>query len=600
MATTSSAVRPLVAAVLVAVVRVAVAAEGPWEGVLELPGGRLLPGHLVPVEGDGAARGTLLWRSPLFGGPLEFHVDEITAMRFSARRDATARSASVIHLRGGDAIEGELESLDADAVGLRPPVGWRPEVLRIERNAVEGLTRAGAEPPGTFVGPGGLDAWQVAPEGAWRAERGCLRATRPSSGTRVVSAPTRAWYEFDLSWRVRPELRVAVAAAADAEADGFVVEMLTLADGTPAAALIRRAADRAAVEPLECPPPAARSLRLVAFVDQESGRFAAFTEADGVAGPVAEVTLAGTNATGRVRISVASGDVCIESIRVGEWTAPDPVVDDRSSQRVVTRDGRVVEASGLAFDRAGDTLVISGTGGTVRMPLAEVAAATLATGEAAAPPAAALRATLASGVTLAGDAVAVDHDGMTLLVPGVTEPVRIPAAEIVALAAVGGGPEPRPLPGRVGTLQSGSTSLIGCVVDGGEWAAGIAFQPQGAVGAAPLAADAGVDAVIEYVPRAAADSGELVEVGGIGGMVNQNADGVYVVTMLSDDGAAANDGRLQAGDQLLAVKPRPEGGFVTTRGLDATTVMNLLRGVWSRRMAVQHARSTSCGDRSRS
>lgn len=578
MATIFTAVRPLVAAAVLVMVGVAAVAESPLQGVVELPGGRVLPGRLVPIEGDGSARDTLRWQSPLFGGPLEFHLDEITALRFAAPRDAAARPALVVHLRGGDAIEGELESLDADGVEIRPPAGWQPAILRIERSAVEGLSRAGADVPGAFVGPGSLDAWQVKPEGAWRSERGCLRATRASTATRMVSAPTRAWYEFDLSWRVRPELRVAVAAAdADAEADGFVVELLALADGTPAAALIRRSARRARVEPLECPPPAVRGLRLVIFVDQESGRFAAFTEADGVAGPVAEATLPSEAASGRIRISLASGDVCVEGIRVGAWTAAEPLVNDRAGSRVVTRDGRMIEASSIAYDKAEGVLVIGGKSGTTRLPLAEVAAATLATDQDARPPAAMLRAVLASGVTLAGDLGAVDDDAVTLLVPGVAEPVRIPATEIVALSAVGGRPEPRPLPGRVGTLLSGSTSLVGCVVNGGEWSTGIAFQPQGAVAAAPLADGPEVDAIVEYVPRVARDGGS-VEVGGIGGMVNQNGEGVYVVTMLSEDGAAATDGRLQPGDRLLAIRPRPEGGFVATKGLEVTTVMNLLRG----------------------
>jgi hypothetical protein len=69
-----------------------------------------------------------------------------------------------------------------------------------------------------------------------------------------------------------------------------------------------------------------------------------------------------------------------------------------------------------------------------------------------------------------------------------------------------------------------------------------------------------------------------VEIGGIGGMVNQDALGFFVVTMLSEDGAAAQDGRLQPGDRLLAIKPRPEGGFVPTKGHDVQTVMNLMRG----------------------
>jgi hypothetical protein len=553
------------------------AADSPLQGVLELPGGRLLAGRLVPMEGDGSARGTLHWLSPLFGGPLEFHLDEIVAVRFARPRDAAAPPASVVQLRGGDAIEGELESLDADAIEIRPRAGWHPAVLRIERSAVEGLSRAGADVPGAFVGPGSLDAWQVKPEGAWRAERGCLRASRASTATRMVSAPTRAWYEFDLSWRVRPELRIAVAASEDAAADGFVVELLALADGTPAAALIRRTAGQAAVEPLECPPPASRTLRLVVFVDQESGRFAAFTEADGVAGPVAEATLPAQAASGRIRVSLGSGDVCIEGIRVGAWTTGGPALNDRRGTRVVASDGRAIEASSVTYDKAGAVLVIGGADGPVRLPLGEVAAVTLATDEDAVPPAATLRAALASGVTLAGDPVAVDDEAVTLLVPGIAEPVRIPAAEIVALGAVGGRPEPRPLPGRIGTLRTGSTALQGCLVDGGEWSAGIAFLPQGAVTAAPLAAGAEVDAVIEYVPRVARDGGS-VEVGGIGGMVSQNGEGVYVVTMLSEDGAAATDGRLQPGDRLLAIRPRPEGGFVSTKGLEVTTVMNLLRG----------------------
>jgi hypothetical protein len=236
----------------------------------------------------------------------------------------------------------------------------------------------------------------------------------------------------------------------------------------------------------------------------------------------------------------------------------------------------VVEASSIGFDKAADTLVVDGTGGQVRLPLADIAAATLPTAAAPAPPAT-LRATLASGATLAGDPVAVSDDAITLRVPGIAEPVRLPVAEIAALTAVGGRPEPRPLPGRVGTLVSGSTALVGCVVDGGAWSAGIAFQPQGAVAAVPFAGGAEIDATIEYVARAARDGGG-VEVGGIGGMVNQNGDGAYVVTMLSEDGAAATDGRLQPGDRLLAIRPRPEGGFVVTKGLEVTTVMNLLRG----------------------
>jgi hypothetical protein len=130
-------------------------------------------------------------------------------------------------------------------------------------------------------------------------------------------------------------------------------------------------------------------------------------------------------------------------------------------------------------------------------------------------------------------------------------------------------------------LIAGEASLKGCLVEGRDLGAAIAWLPQGAVEPAALAVPGdGVDAIVEYVPRPSREPiGEAqVEIGGIGGMVNQDALGFFVVTMLSEDGAAAHDGRLQPGDRLLAIKPRPEGGFVPTKGHDVQTVMNLMRG----------------------
>ena len=262
-----------------AIVGVAAAGE-PFRGEIELAGGRSLPGRLAPVAGDGEPRQTLPWESPLFSRPLESRLDEIAGMRFSHPPAGEPRPPFRVHLRGGDVLEGDLEGIDEQAVVIRPPAGWSPAAIRIRRDHVEGLSRAGGESPGAFVGPAGLEGWQVVPAGSWRAERGGIRSSRPSSVSRVVSAAARAWYEFDISWRARPELRISVAAADEPNDDAFQVELLTLGDGTPDAAVVRREADRATLEPLACPPRGSRSLRVVVFVDQEAGRLAAFTESE--------------------------------------------------------------------------------------------------------------------------------------------------------------------------------------------------------------------------------------------------------------------------------------------------------------------------------
>jgi hypothetical protein len=82
---------------------------------------------------------------------------------------------------------------------------------------------------------------------------------------------------------------------------------------------------------------------------------------------------------------------------------------------------------------------------------------------------------------------------------------------------------------------------------------------------------------LDYV-AAPADTDESGMVGGIGGMVSRADDGGFVVTMLAEDGAAAQDGRLQPGDRIVAIAPAEKARFVPTKGLEPDEVTDLLRG----------------------
>jgi len=344
---------------------------------------------------------------------------------------------------------------------------------------------------------------------------------------------------------------------------------------------VRQEAEGAAIKSLDCGPSGQTSLRLAIFVDQSAGRIVAYRMGEeSAAGPVTEVTLpaADRDISGRLRLTLGSGDVRVESLRAGPWTTAEPLMDGRPTARVMTRDGRVVEADSVVLDESASAIVASTAAGPVRVSIEELAAVSLPLGSAEPRPASAVRIAVRSGATLVGELVAAPEQSIAIRVAGIDEPVCIPLAEVASIAPLAARTEPRESSGRIGTLVAGDASLPGCIVDGADVASGIAFFPQGAVRSVPFAIRPDYAAMLEYVPRSARDSSEMVEVGGIGGMVNQGADGGYVVTMLSEDGAAAIDGRLQPGDKLLAVKPRAEGGFVTTRGLDATTVMNLLRG----------------------
>ena len=60
--------------------------------------------------------------------------------------------------------------------------------------------------------------------------------------------------------------------------------------------------------------------------------------------------------------------------------------------------------------------------------------------------------------------------------------------------------------------------------------------------------------------------------------VMRDPDGFIVVAMMTADGAASRDGRIQAGDRIMAVAPSERSIFVDTKDLDNETVTRLLRG----------------------
>lgn len=198
--------------------------------VLDLPGGGVLPGELLPMtsaaDGD---RATLAWRSAAFATPLEFHLDEIAGVRFTAPRAEPAAAAFRLILRGGDLLDGSIEAIDGSHVTVIPRGTAR--AVRVRRDAVEGVSRIGSRIAGSYVGPGGLAGWRHEPDAAWRSEAGHIAAVRPGTAVIDAAAPSRAIYDVVVSWRRRPELRLAVAAAEAPADEGYWVELLRLRDG---------------------------------------------------------------------------------------------------------------------------------------------------------------------------------------------------------------------------------------------------------------------------------------------------------------------------------------------------------------------------------
>ena len=585
------------------------------QGVVDLADAGFLPGVLRPVAAeDGGVRSSLAWQAPGFLVPFEFRLDEISGVRFAPGRPAPAPPDRFsLGLRGGDVLSGRIVAIDAAQVTILPTGHPADRPLRIDRSEIVRIGRRDAG-GGTFIGPGDLVGWRQSPAASWREEAGSILTTmRAASVVRDVAAPARARYEIVLSWKQRPEFRLAVAADEMAANDGYWLEMLagdglvgnapagdasSGDDGAPGTdggqdlMLVRRETDVARIQPL--PRTTGNMLRIVLFVDQAAGRLAAILpdavpaagrKAEG-RGPGAFEVVLPPKQPGRsplFRLTLTRGDICLESLRVTPWKAGAPTLGDAGDVVVTARDGARADAVLEGFDPDAAEFVFRGADGPLRVAadaIEEIVLPAAADEPRAAP---AVRAIGVDGDVVAGDLLAIDGTAVWLRRPGCDGPVGLPLASLVALKSLTAAREPRPPAARVGRLMADDFQMQGCLVPAAT--GGIAWQPLGSVaGAAFTAAFSGGDgggpaaATLDYVAPAPPTSRGEGQVGGIGGMVSEDAEGFFVVAMLTEDGAAARDGRIRPGDRILAIAPAPHAPFVDTTDLDAETVTNLLRG----------------------
>jgi hypothetical protein len=595
----------LVLPVLVTVAAVTVGAAAtaaPPRFVLDLPGNGSLPGEFVAAEAAAAGgRETLRWQSPLFGVPFEFRLDAISGVRGQTTPPNQPATGYRCRLRGGDIIDGGLEGIDADHVVMVPLAG-QPAV-KIERGLVLSLAPRDVVGGSGYVGPGGLTGWRQEPADSWRDEAARLVCDRGAAGIwRDVGAPPRARYDLVLSWRKQPEFVVSVGAAAGKLDDPFRFELIEVGPGDWTGMIARQERARGGLEEVKLPAVAKGRLRLSLFVDQQTGRLAA---AVGGGERIVEMTVKpddGRAPSGLFRLTLLAGDICLESLRVTEWKEAEPLFDERSGSAVTTRAGRVIGGDVASFDAAAEEFVVAAADGPVRVPAAELRSIDFSAAREPAgggpEPVPAVRLVGHGGGVISGDLVAVT-DGLILVErPGVTGPIPLPLSDLLSLVSLRSAAPP-PLPGRAGTLLLEGVRLPGCLVDAAEWGGGLGWLPAGSLTAAGFAAARDrLAAEVEYVPGSAAgrdrkappqvaEGEEQVEVGGIGGAINQDDEGFFVVTMLSEEGAAARDGRIEPGDRILAVRPTADGPFVESKGLELGGIMNLLRGRVGTKVAVR-------------
>lgn len=561
-------------------------------GVLDCADAGFLPGQLLPLTAtaDEPCR-TVRWSSPLFLAPFDFSLDQIAGVRFAPQEPPPVPEGVLsFGLRGGDAMSGRITAVDAEAITVVPIGHGSDQPVRIARGEIVRISRRDAA-GGSFIGPGGLVGWEQSPAASWQEEAGRILSTmRGASVVRNVSAPARARYDMVLSWDRRPEFRLAVGAAETAANDTSWVEMLSGEEGSSDLMLVRREAGVADIKPLPGPRDEGRgSLRLVVLLDQTAGRLAVLV--GDVAEPaVADIVLPPRPrpSSPRFRLTLTRGDICLESLRVSAWKTEGTALDESTEAVVTARDGTLSSAALESFDVDADTFVFRTAADPLRLAAGDLEEIVFpAPAEHALRGQPPVRAIGISGETVTGEIAAIDGEAVWMQRVGCDRPVAMPLTTLLTLRSLTAAEKPELPPGRIGRLVTDDFEMRGSLVPA--VTGGLAWQPVGSpTPAACAAAFAGGDAAgptgarLEYTAARPGQRGPDARrpggVGGIGGMVSKDEEGFFIVAMLTDDGAAARDGRLQPGDRLVAVAPAPDARFVETADLDAETVTNLLRG----------------------
>src|SRR5262249_46771880 len=144
---------------------------------VHFPNGDFFSGRLL----DSADATSFNWQSPAFREPLRFSVSVAHSIQFQRKIQGRVSGPYCFELAGGDALVGSLAALDErEAVIETSGLGQ----LHLDRAIIHRVYHTSAADL-IFVGPGGLDGWEVAgPAKAWREEGGRLRTDQPDATIR--------------------------------------------------------------------------------------------------------------------------------------------------------------------------------------------------------------------------------------------------------------------------------------------------------------------------------------------------------------------------------------------------------------------------------
>ena len=455
--------------------------------VLHLTNGDHVTGTMINSTVDRS----IGWQSPAFTSPFHFALGGIASIHFPVPAKLPQPEGDYcFELMGGDMVFGSLIALDDKKVVVHSPEVGR---LNIDRNIIQRMYRWGGGSDQLFVGPNGLNGWQVGgEENSWREDAGQLVTDQAGAILRRdFGIPNQARFEFELSWKGQPDFKFAIGVGDDPKTALRAYQFEVWENEI----VIQRETEKEAdVANLQKVLGKSGRLHLQAFLDQTEGRMLVFTSNGD---PLADLTVTSTKPQvfGGVQLTNTSGDVRLERLQIGRWNGDLPRVAEVNKSRIHGVDGAITYGSLTSYDSEKHEFVIGEGADAQRIPEERVHDVFLS--QPSDPVPRSLRAVFQSGMKFSGDLIRIEANNAILKSPGIEEALVLPLTSLQSFVILAPTSDPPELQQRRGRLEATETRLHGCLVDGHEGDARcLVWQPVRSSTSSPL--QYGISARIVY------------------------------------------------------------------------------------------------------
>lgn len=325
--------------------------------ILRLKNGDFIEGELAPST----SLDRIGWKSKFLSAPLELPIASVRSLELNKDNLVNASVTWNVELKNGDRTSGNIVRWDEKELEISTATSGS---VIIPTDKVGRALQSSPDMKWIFDGPRDASAWKpFSGDTAWTSQGGALVSDQ--IGSRVIGdvrLPTKAAIDIRVAWEGKPGFVLAFGVDATASNINSAFRIETWQNQL---VLLRQSKGKAEITELEDLDSTQQYLDLSLFLDQQTERMVVYSGRGKMLG---DLTMSSQKPETHTAIAVAnhSESFRIERVRVREWTMPLPADRATDASYVLNKDGEAVtgriisgtEAKGWTLQSEGGEVLI--------------------------------------------------------------------------------------------------------------------------------------------------------------------------------------------------------------------------------------------------